>query len=198
MATYNNGTWEDRVSDYPARRALTVVSSTGSSGLAQGDVITADVVRSEGAVTTVGSSFNKANMDALENRVKNTFATVKSVTQLFSTNATDGRKSDFALSQRCNNFDYLGVYFVAPGGQLSGYTEINAKDRTELVCSISYPNSNHDEWIIRSAYIEIPDYINMRFRRNAKIAIKTDGTHNTISTSSSETIGITRVVGYKL
>lgn len=197
MAVYNKGNWYDRVSTNPTRRSLTVFSSTGSSGLAQGDVITADVARADTDVTTEGTAFNHTNMDAYETRVQKIFNIVPSYTLLFLSNKQNGEKSDFVLNERCDHYTYLGIYYVAPGGQLSGYTEINAKDDTEIVCSISYPNGDHTSWFIRSAYLTIPDFLNVRFNRNAFLTIKTDGSHNTISTSSSETLGIKRIMGIK-
>lgn len=198
MATYEKGTWNDRVSENPSRRSLTIVSSTGTGGLTAGDVITADVVRADSNVSTIGTAFNHENMNALETRIQNKFKEVKGVKILFNTNETNGRKTDFILSEPCNNFDYIGAYFVAPGGQLSGYTEINAKDATELCCSISYPSATYDAWLIRAAYLHIPDYKNVVFKRNGYLNIHIDGTNNTISTNTSETIGIKRIVGYKL
>lgn len=198
MATYEKGTWNDRVSENPSRRSLTIVSSTGTGGLTAGDVITADVVRADSNVSTIGTAFNHENMNALETRIQNKFKEVKGVKILFNTNETNGRKTDFILSEPCNNFDYIGAYFVAPGGQLSGYTEINAKDATELCCSISYPSATYDAWLIRAAYLHIPDYKNVVFKRNGYLNIYLDGTNNTISTNTSETIGIKRIVGYKL
>lgn len=198
MATYEKGTWNDRVSENPSRRSLTIVSSTGTGGLTAGDVITADVVRADSNVSTIGTAFNHENMNALETRIQNKFKEVKGVKILFNTNETNGRKTDFILSEPCNNFDYIGAYFVAPGGQLSGYTEINAKDVTELCCSISYPSATYDAWLIRAAYLHISDYKNVVFKRNGYLNIHLDGTNNTISTNTSETIGIKRIVGYKL
>lgn len=198
MATYEKGTWDDRVSENSSRRSLTIVSYKGTGGLTKGDVITADVVRADSKVSTIGTAFNHENMDDLETRIQNKFKEVKGVTILFNTNETNGRKTDFVLSAPCNNFDYIGAYFVAPGGQLSGYTEINGKDNTELCCSISYPSATHDSWIIRAAYLHIPDYKNVVFKRNGYLTIHIDGTNNTISTNTSETIGIKRIVGYKL
>lgn len=197
MAVYNKGDWYDRVSTNPTRRSLTVFSSTGSSGLAQGDVITADVARADTDVTTEGTAFNHTNMDAYETRVQKIFNIVPSYTLLYLNNSQNGMKSDFTLNAPCNNYTYLGIYYVAPGGQLSGYTEINALDNTEIVCSISYPNGDHTSWFIRSAFLTIPDYQHVHFSRNAFLTIKTDGSHNTISTSSSETIGIKRIMGIK-
>lgn len=198
MATYEKGTWDDRESKNPSRRSLKIFSFTGTAGLKEGDVITADVTRADSNVSTIGTAFNHKNMDDLETRIQNKFKEVKGVTILFNTNETNGRKTDFVLSAPCNNFDYIGAYFVAPGGQLSGYTEINGKDNTELCCSISYPSATHDSWIIRAAYLHIPDYKNVVFKRNGYLTIHIDGTNNTISTNTSETIGIKRIVGYKL
>ena len=42
------------------------------------------------------------------------------------------------------------------------------------------------------------DYKNVVFKRNGYLTIHIDGTNNTISTNTSETIGIKRIVGYKL
>ena len=69
MAVYNKGKWDDRVSDYPSQRRLTVVSATGSSQLQEDDVIVATVERDEGTVTTTGTAFNHSNMDSFEGRI---------------------------------------------------------------------------------------------------------------------------------
>lgn len=200
MARFERGTWKDRVSTNPSRRSLTVFSSTGSSGLAQGDVITADVARADTDVSTVGTAFNSANMTDLENRIYNKFLSVKGVTELFLSANAWGKREDFVLpnNRKINDYNYIGVYYVAQSGQLSGYTEIHATDATELVCSISYPNSANTAFLIRSAYIEIPDYKTFVFRRNAFLTIHTDGSNNTISTDNAEKIGIRRILGYKL
>ena len=68
MAVYNKGTWLDRVSENPTRRSLTVTSATGSSGLAVGDVITADVARADTNVSVEGTAFNHTNMDGYETK----------------------------------------------------------------------------------------------------------------------------------
>lgn len=198
MATYEKGTWDDRVSEHTSRRSLEITSYKGTGGLTVGDVITADVTRADSNISVIGTAFNHENMNDLETRIQNKFKEVKGVKILFNTNDTNGRKTDFILSEPCNNFDYIGAYFVAPGGQLSGYTEINAKDATELCCSISYPSATYDAWLIRAAYLHIPDYKNVVFKRNGYLNIHIDGTNNTISTNTSETIGIKRIVGYKL
>ena len=197
MAIFTKGTWDDRVSDNITRRALTVVSATGTSGIAQGDVITADIARADTNVSVLGTPFNHNNMDGLEERIKSTFETVKSVTVLYNNNSTSGRTSNFTLSQSCYNFDYLGIYYVAPGGQISGYSEINATDATEFCCSLSYPSAPNDAWYLRSAYLVIgSNGTSVEMRRNATATIKFDGSNNSITTS--EKIGIKRVVGYKL
>lgn len=197
MAVYSKGTWQDRDSQYPSKRALTVVTATGTSGLAAGDVITANVERDEGTITAQGTAFNHTNMDAFEERIRKTFGIVKAVTKLYSTNATDGMKEDFSLLKECNHYDFLGVYYVAHGGKLSGYTEIAARDNTEFVCSISYPNNSHTNWIIRSAFVTIGnDWKSVSFSRNGSITIYTDGTRPSISTANDQKIGIRRVVGY--
>lgn len=205
MAKYTKGTWEDRVSEHPSQRKLTVVSATGSSQLQEDDVIVATVERDEGTVTTTGTAFNHSNMDSFEGRVQSVFDLVKSVTKLYvSSDHVRGTINDFSLNEDYDKYDYLGVYYCSSGGELSGYTEINTSDvsdRSELVCSLSYPNSSHNEWIMRSAFV-IVGYGNnkksMHFQRNGCIKIYPGGNISNVYTDSNNLVGITRVVGYKV
>ena len=63
-------TWKDRLVEYAGRRKLKNVSTN--------EEILYDVSRSEGTVMQAGDSFSAANMNNLEQRIKNEFDTVNS------------------------------------------------------------------------------------------------------------------------
>lgn len=209
MATYNTGTWEDRFSQFPTKRKLTVVSTTGTTGIEAGNTITATVERDEGTVTTVGTAFNQTNMNGFETRVQNIFGLVRSATQLYVTDQLvggryQGTTSDFELNDDYDKYDYLGIYYCASGGQLAGYTEINTndpKDITECVCSLSYPTASYNMWYLRSAYIKIAPGSNKKlvhFERNGSISLTPGSAIPTISRNVDALIGVVRVVGYTI
>ena len=63
-------TWKDRLVEFAGRRKLKNVSTN--------EEILYDVSRSEGTVMQAGDAFNAANMNNLEQRIKNEFDTVHS------------------------------------------------------------------------------------------------------------------------
>lgn len=212
MAKYNTVTWEDRFSEFPTKRKLTVVSTTGTTGIETGNTITATVERDEGTVTTVGTAFNQTNMNGFETRVQNIFGVVRSATQLYITDVLSGdpnpkylgTTSDFYLNDDYDKYDYLGIYYCAAGGSLSGYTEINTndpKDITECVCSLSYPTGSYNMWYLRSAYIKIAPGSNKKlvhFERNGSISLTPGSAIPAISRNADSLIGVVRVVGYTI
>lgn len=60
-------TWENRLSEFPGRRLLTIISKTDTE-------MVVDVARHEGEVSRDGKAFNQANMDDLEQRIDDGFA----------------------------------------------------------------------------------------------------------------------------
>lgn len=63
-------TWKDRLVEYAGRRKL--------KNVATGEEVLMDVSRSEGTVSQAGDAFSAANMNNLEQRIKNEFDTVNS------------------------------------------------------------------------------------------------------------------------
>ena len=63
-------TWKDRMVEYAGRRKL--------KNVATGEEVLMDVSRSEGTVSQAGDAFSAANMNNLEQRIKNEFDTVNS------------------------------------------------------------------------------------------------------------------------
>lgn len=63
-------TWKDRLVEYSGRRKL--------KNVATGEEVLMDVSRSEGTVSQAGDAFSAANMNNLEQRIKNEFDTVNS------------------------------------------------------------------------------------------------------------------------
>ncbi len=63
-------TWKDRLVEYAGRRKL--------KNVATGEELLMDVSRSEGTVSQAGDAFSAANMNNLEQRIKNEFDTVNS------------------------------------------------------------------------------------------------------------------------
>ena len=61
--------WKDRITEFPTRRQLAVVSETGSG-------MTVDVTRAEGLVSQEGDAYSAANMNGMEQRVKAAFDNV--------------------------------------------------------------------------------------------------------------------------
>lgn len=62
--SYNKKTWQDRVSESPNRRTLTVESQDSTN-------IVCTVQRTEGEVSKEGDAFNAENMNDLEDRIEN-------------------------------------------------------------------------------------------------------------------------------
>ena len=63
---YSKKTWADRVSEYPNRRLLTPIS---------GETNTYDAARAEGTIMKEGDALNAANLNDLEQRIADEFAT---------------------------------------------------------------------------------------------------------------------------
>lgn len=63
-------TWKDRLVEYAGRRKL--------KNVATGEEVLMDVSRSEGTVSQAGDAFSAANMNNLEQRIKNEFDTLNS------------------------------------------------------------------------------------------------------------------------
>lgn len=63
-------TWKDRLVEYAGRRKI--------KNVATGEETLVDVSRSEGTVSQAGDAFSAANMNNLEQRIKNEFDTVHS------------------------------------------------------------------------------------------------------------------------
>lgn len=80
-------TWKDRLVEYAGRRKL--------KNVATGEEVLMDVSRSEGTVSQAGDAFSAANMNNLEQRIKNEFDTVNSSLQEIQNNS-------FKLEKLCN------------------------------------------------------------------------------------------------
>lgn len=80
-------TWKDRLVEYAGRRKL--------KNVATGEEVLMDVSRSEGTVSQAGDAFSAANMNNLEQRIKNEFDTVNSSLQEVQNNS-------FKLEKLCN------------------------------------------------------------------------------------------------
>lgn len=114
---FNKGTWDDRVSDNITRRALTVVSATGTSGIASGDIITADIARADSNVSVVGTPFNHTNMYGLETRIDDAFTSVETKVNLARNGVTlydnqSGSGGTITLSGNIQNYDYAKITYV--------------------------------------------------------------------------------------
>lgn len=68
-AGFTQKEWKDRITEFPTRRQLAVVSETGSG-------MTVDVTRAEGLVSQEGDAYSAANMNGMEQRVKAAFDNV--------------------------------------------------------------------------------------------------------------------------
>lgn len=64
---FQKKTWEDRITEYPARRTLTQTDGTAQ-------IVT--VARSEGSITQEGDAFSAENMNDLEGRIEEGFTAV--------------------------------------------------------------------------------------------------------------------------
>lgn len=202
MAIFTTKEWKDRLSENPSRRRLSPVD---------GEQNVYDVSREEGDVSQEGTAFSADNMNDLENRINtsfNSFSGTKLSTRLFY-NSTNPKNSDFVINDNIKNYDYVGVYYVDASKKLAGYTEIDAKDNTEAILSLSYPfreadyGGNYKGMLIRSAFITMNDdeqqttKTKIKFQRNATMYFNIDGSFD-FSSGASDTISITQIVGYKL
>lgn len=64
---FKKKTWKDRLSEFPGRRLLTIISNSVNQ-------MVVDVARHEGEVPQEGDAFNQANMNDLEQRIGDAFA----------------------------------------------------------------------------------------------------------------------------
>ena len=74
-------TWKDRLVEYAGRRKL--------KNVATGEEVLMDVSRSEGTVSQAGDAFSAANMNNLEQRIKNEFDTVNSSLNILCSYSTE-------------------------------------------------------------------------------------------------------------
>ena len=67
VMTFQKKTWEDRLSEFPGRRLLKIISRGVD------DEMVVDVSRSEGVVSRTGDAYSAANMNDLEQRIADGF-----------------------------------------------------------------------------------------------------------------------------
>lgn len=77
--------WKDRLVEFSGRRKLTNVST--------GEETTVDVSRAEGKVSQEGHAFSAANMNDLEQRIKDGFDKVDSDLDTLKKSVSDGKSS---------------------------------------------------------------------------------------------------------
>lgn len=65
---FKKKTWEDRLSEFPGRRLLKIISRSSDDS-----EFVADVSRNEGVVSRNGNAFSAANMNDLEQRIEEEF-----------------------------------------------------------------------------------------------------------------------------
>lgn len=70
-AGFTQKEWKDRITEFPTRRQLAIVSESDSG-------VTVDVSRAEGLVSQEGDAYSAANMNGLEQRIKASFDNVGS------------------------------------------------------------------------------------------------------------------------
>lgn len=70
-AGFTQKEWKDRITEFPTRRQLAIVSESDSG-------MTVDVSRAEGLVSQEGDAYSAANMNGLEQRIKASFDNVDS------------------------------------------------------------------------------------------------------------------------
>ena len=70
-AGFTQKEWKDRITEFPTRRQLAIVSEADSG-------MTVDVSRAEGLVSQEGDAYSAANMNGLEQRIKASFDNVDS------------------------------------------------------------------------------------------------------------------------
>lgn len=92
---YSKKVWKDRVSEQPQRRLITPVGG--------GSATTVDVVRQEGIVIQEGDAFSAANMNDLENRIKNCFDSNESTINVINTKANTNADNITSLQNNLNS-----------------------------------------------------------------------------------------------
>ena len=213
MAIFTKGTWQDRVSENITRRALTVVSATGESGIAQGDVITADVARADTTVSVQGTPFSHATMDDLETRISDAFDMTESKVNnsiagevLYDSNNNIGSKGiidghvTFTLIKNIQDYDYAEII----------YRNTRMRDPTYRTTKI-FPKYNKN-WELWFAYYDDTGndhYVNFDLKNiyanGTSISthhvghgdFASNGRTGTAPGSSRDDTEITKVIGYK-
>ena len=91
--------WKDRLAEFAGRRKLTNVST--------GEETTVDVSRAEGEVSQAGDAFSAANMNDLEQRIKDGFDKVD--TNLETINHNLQKYVDYGILPDINDLDNIIV-----------------------------------------------------------------------------------------
>lgn len=130
---------------------------------------------------------------------------IKTAMVLFQSTSSDGTHSTIELNDDVSNYDYIGIYFKADNTVISGYTEVDAKDNSQVCLSLTYPTmvdpssptSDYYGFTMKSAYVRIEDdNKTINFKRNASINI--DKETGIARFTTNEVVNIYKVVGYKI
>lgn len=104
-AGFTQKEWKDRITEFPTRRQLAIVSESDSG-------MTVDVSRAEGLVSQEGDAYSAANMNGLEQRIKASFDNVD--------NDVNGVKS--LVNAAGNNISGLTTRMGTAENNISGLT----------------------------------------------------------------------------
>ena len=118
VMTFQKKTWEDRLSEFPGRRLLKIISRGVD------DEMVVDVSRSEGVVSRTGDAYSAANMNDLEQRIADGFDGINiNLPDLIKT--ASGSSSRVAISS--NSYKEFSVNINIPDGyEIAGIISLEA------------------------------------------------------------------------
>lgn len=105
---FEKKTWKNRLSEFPGRRLLSIISKTDTE-------MVVDVTRHEGEVSQDGDAFSAANMNDLEQRIAEEFENVNNNLDTLTANTVNSKDTtlitafpytapfDGIISWSCNN-----------------------------------------------------------------------------------------------
>lgn len=148
---------------------------------------------------------NHLFMNLVGSSGSSSISNIKTAMVLFQSTSSNGTHETIELNDDISNYDYIGIYFKANNTVISGYTEVDAKDNSQVCLSLTYPTmiypssptSDYYGFTIKSAFVIIlDDNRTITFNRNASLNISKET--GVAQFTTNEVVNIYKVVGYKI
>lgn len=223
---YQLNRWQNRNSDYPTRRKLVTVEDIvidDNTTLDAGTQIIANVERSDGNVSVVGTPFNATTMNNFESRINAAFEKCLGFLDCGAIdndaiNSTNGFDFSSEVSNAIVQCPILEFYYSDSDNRdgstserifIGDYSSTNKISLDQISCGSNDDDSDKDAFYLKTATLNITNnngIINLRRvrARTKRLVRHTDGsfevdkyTSSTPSYTDPIDIYINKIIGYK-